>query len=336
MNRCERNASRGRVFSRCAFVAATLAVLFSAAVIAAQAQTFTVLHRFSFTDGAGPQSRLAFDKAGNLYGTASEGGMDDLDGGTAFKLSQKNGNWTFSLLYSFYQNGADAAAPRAVVVAPDGSLYGSSRSGGGIGLGTLFRLQPPATFCASFACPWLETVIYRFAGHNDGCDPQNIILDSSGNILGATADDLCSGWGRVYELSPSGNGWTKNLLYTFTGGDGALPNSVLAMDGAGNLYSTTEFSSGSGKSYLDYGTVYQLASGTGWIHTTLHSFTNQTDGAFPGGVTLDSAGDVLGVTPWGGSNGTGTLFELTPDSGGWAFKPSSISPVRATVARTLL
>ncbi len=66
--------------------------------------------------------------------------------------------------------------------------------------------------------------------------------------------------------------------------------------------------------------VDQLApSGSGWIHTTLYSFTNMTGGAFPQGVILDPTGDLFGVTPVGGSNNTGTAFELTPGSGGWTF-----------------
>jgi hypothetical protein len=278
-----------------------VAALANLAVQPAQAQSFTVLHTFTGTDGAGPQARLTMDSAGNLYGTAAGGGSEG--GGTAFKLSQKNGNWTFALLYSFYQSGSDAAAPRAVVLAPDGSLYGSSRSGGGIGMGTLFRLQPPATFCPSVSCPWDETVVYRFQGHGDGCDPHDIVFDSSGNIVGAASDDVCGAWGTVYEFTPSGGGGTETVLYSFTGHEGALPNSGLFIDTAGNMYGTTEFSGGSGFSYYDFGSVYQLApSGSGWTFATLYSFTNNTGGAYPEGI-----------------NNAGTLFQLMPGSGGWAF-----------------
>ncbi len=301
-------------------IGATLLVMITnVAAQPAQAQTFTVLHTFTGPDGADPLAHLTLDRAGNLYGTASEGGGGN-EGGTAFKLSRKNGGWVFALLYTF-QDLYNAAAPNAVVLGPDGSLYGSSRSGGGYLDGTVFRLTPPTTICGSVSCPWVQDVIHRFVGHSDGCTPKDIVFDTSGNIFGATSDALCNTQtGTIYELTPSGGGWTKSLLYTFPGNDGAIPNSALVIDSAGNIYGTTEFSSGSGGTYFDFGTVYQLApSGSGWIHTTLYSFTNMTGGAFPQGVILDPTGDLFGVTPVGGSNNTGTAFELTPGSGGWTF-----------------
>lgn len=301
-------------------IGATLLVMMAdIAVQPAQAQTFTVLHTFTGPDGAAPQAHLTLDSAGNLYGTAPVGG-GELDIGTAFKLSRKNGSWIFSLLYVF-QSLADVAAPNAVVFGPDGSLYGSSRSGGGYLDGTVFRLTPPATICAAASCPWVQDVIHRFLGHSDGCTPTDIVFDASGNIFGATSDDLCNTQtGTIYELTPSGGNWTKSLLYTFPGNDGSIPNSALVIDGSGNMYGTTEFSRGSGGEYFDFGTVYQFAlSGSGWIHTTLYSFTDRTGGAFPQGVILDPMGDFFGVTPEGGSNNTGTAFELTSGSGGWTF-----------------
>jgi len=279
----------------------------------AHAQTFTVLHSFTGADGAGPQAHLTLDNAGNIYGTASTGGNND--GGTAFKLSKKNGSWIFAVLYNFYQNPADAAAPQGMVFAPDGTLYGTSRSGGGELLGTIFGLRPPATFCASVSCPWTESFIYRFQGGSDGCGPGDIIFDHAGNIFGAASDNLCGSWGTVYELTPSGGNWTNNLLYTFPGQDGAFPAvAALAMDSSGNLYGATDYTSGSRSGYYGFGTVYQLAnSGSGWTHTTLHTFTDTPDGAYPeGGVIVDRSGDLYGGTPFGGNNAAGTVFELTP------------------------
>jgi uncharacterized repeat protein (TIGR03803 family) len=303
-------------------IAPACALMFAMTILAgpaAQAQTFTVLHSFSGADGAGPEAHLTLDNAGNIYGTASSDG--DNDGGTAFKLSKRNGSWIFAVLHDLYQNPVDDAA-HGMIFAPGGILYGSTRSAGGLGLGTIFGLRPPATFCASVSCPWTETVIYPFQGGSDGCGPGDIIFDHTGNIFGAASDNLCASWGTVYELTPSGGNWTNNLLYTFSGQDGALPaDAALAMDTSGNLYGTTDYTRGSGFSYYGFGTVYQLAnSGSGWTHTTLHTFTDTPDGAYPeGGVIVDGSGDLFGVTPRGGDFAAGTVFELTPGSGNWAF-----------------
>jgi uncharacterized repeat protein (TIGR03803 family) len=45
----------------------------------------TVLHSFSWPDGAYPHAGLIWDEAGNLYGTTFAGG--DSDYGTVFKLT---------------------------------------------------------------------------------------------------------------------------------------------------------------------------------------------------------------------------------------------------------
>ena len=306
-----------------ALIVLTVLAILLAFVPTAQAQTYTVLHAFSGQDGSDPQASLTLDRVGNIYGTASQGGAYD-DGGTAFKLSRRNGAWVLSVLYNFFRTVSDGASPHALVLAPDGTLVGSTRSGGGIGLGTLFALRPPATVCASFSCPWQESFVYRFQGHSDGCSPNDLVSDSTGNIYGTTQDSAatgpCEDWGTVYQLTPSGGSWTKTILYTFDGRDGAAPWSALAIDPSGTLYGTTLFTSGSGISYFGYGTVYQLVhTGSDWIHTTIYTFPSQAVGDYPRGVILDPSGNLDGGTSGGGAHNAGTVFQLVPGAGAWTF-----------------
>ena len=154
---------------------------------------------------------------------------------------------------------------------------------------------------------------------SDGSEPGygNPLLDQSGNDYDTTIDGGQYGAGVVYELSPSGGGWTDNTLYSFggTSGDGMTPYSGLIMDGAGNLYGTTGYGGANG-----FGTVYELTpSGSGWTEQILHSFT-QNDGAIPiGGLIFDTTGNLYGTTSSYGPNGGGTVFELSPSNGGWTF-----------------
>ena len=174
------NRRTGMVAVILIFVAATMTV----AAPSAHPQTFTVLHSFTGADGAGPQAHLTLDNAGNLYGTANTGG--DNNGGTAFKLSKRNGSWIFAVLHDLNQSPIDPGAHR-MVFGPDGVLYGSTRSAG-IGVGTVFALRPSATFCASVSCPWTQSTIYQFQGGSNGSYPGDIAFDHAGNIFGAAAD----------------------------------------------------------------------------------------------------------------------------------------------------
>jgi uncharacterized repeat protein (TIGR03803 family) len=101
------------------------------------------------------------------------------------------------------------------------------------------------------------------------------------------------------------------VLYSFcaqsTCADGANPYAGLIIDAAGNLYGTTL-----GGGSLNNGTVFEL-SPTG-SETVLHAFQNTPDLATPyGGLILDSFGNVYGTTWFGGVNGTGGVFEISPN-----------------------
>ena len=68
-----------------------------------------------------------------------------------------------------------------------------------------------------------------------------LVLDSDGNLYGATRGGGTYLDGTVYELSPGANGqWTETILYSFAGGagDGAWPTGVIR-DEHGNLYGLT-------------------------------------------------------------------------------------------------
>jgi uncharacterized repeat protein (TIGR03803 family) len=55
-----------------------------------------------------------------------------------------------------------------------------------------------------------------------------------------------------------------------------------------------------------------------WTETILHNFgQSDADGNYPGaGVTFDAFGNLYGTTNYGGTYADGTVFELTPATGG--------------------
>ena len=290
----------------------------------AHAQTFSVIHSFSRSDGWYPDAGLTIDHAGNLYGTTAYGGNGTYNG-TVFKLTHHGSGWVLSELYRF-NGGDDGETPGArVVFGPDGKLYGSAVSGGSGGYGVVFSLQLPASTCKSASCPWTETALFPFQLSGTGWEPiGDLAFDAAGNIYGTTFYgplNNCEGegCGVLYELTQSGGVWTESILHQFTGGtDSEFPTSVI-LDDAGNLYGTAQ---GDPYNHLNPGLVFQfVSSGGSWTENVLHQFQFQgTDGDGPvGGLIFDAAGNLYGSTVSGGYYGAGTVYELSPSGNYWRF-----------------
>ncbi len=291
--------------------------------------TEKVLYNFGATssDGALPIASLVLDSKGNLYGTTLAGGAYGL--GTAFELSPgTGGKWTEKILYSFGVSLADGKIPEAgLIFDSKGNLYGTTSVGGtsdttyGGGYGTVFELSPGT------GSTWTENVLYNFSylSQTDGYFPEaNLVFDSKGNLWGTTADggtgqDL-EGGGTVFELVPQGGGgWTEKVIYNFGGGSpqGYLITGGVVLDSAGNVYGVAH---SGGNGYGLDGTLFELSPGTGgtWTFNVLHSFgAYGTDGINPNATLIfDAAGNLFGTTYAGGANGYGTVFEMSPQTGG--------------------
>lgn len=283
-----------------------------------QAQSFNVIHNFAGSDGSYPNS-LTIDRFGTLYGTTESGGGTGKSG-TVFKLNESNSNWVLTPLYIF-NDGNDGGAPQAAILKdPNGVLYGTASQNGESSWGVVFALRPASTVRASLSPLWIESVLYNFTGGSDGGLPgSDLVMDSAGNLYGTTQDGGVYQSGTVFELSPSGSGWTQTVLHSFSGGDdGAFPYAGVVLDSSGNLYGTTV----NGGGMLNTGTVYELKrSGSTWTEQVLYSFQGQDDGGDPfAGVILDPSGNLYGATPGRGAGGGGTVFELLPSNGTWEFK----------------
>ncbi len=277
--------------------------------------TQTVLHTFAGgADGRNPVEGLVRDQAGNLYGTVPIGGAGN--SGAVFELSPgSGGQWTWNILYSF-TGGNDGAIPYSTLVLdPAGNLYGTTSQGGATGNGVVYEL-------AHGSGGWSQSVLYAFNGTDDGSWPSGpLTFDQAGNLFGTTTQAGADGWGTVFKLTPTSNGWTPSILHTFTGDtDGSDPEYGVVRDRNGILYGTTT-SGGSGEN----GTVFQLRPNpsampgtTGaWAQTVLYAFSGGDDGSGPNeGLVFDPAGNLNG-TAEGGSANFGVVYRMTPSSTGW-------------------
>jgi uncharacterized repeat protein (TIGR03803 family) len=203
------------------------------------------------------------------------------------------------VLYSFQDVDDDAIFPDAnLTFDKAGNLYGTSNVGGVYEGGTVFELSPAG----------VEKVLYSFNREGgDGNYPSSaVVFGKKGNIYGTTFYGGVYGQGTVFELSPTG---VEKLLYSFGGqaSDGINAYGNLILDKKGNIYGTT-FAGG----LYGQGTVFEL-SPTG-EEKILYTFGSQVgDGNTPlGDLVFDPAGNLYGVTAYGGIYGFGTVFEITP------------------------
>jgi uncharacterized repeat protein (TIGR03803 family) len=191
----------------------------------------------------------------------------------------------------------------------------------------IFRLVAVWTIVVLMVLPALAQsakVIYSFAGDEDGEYPDtDLVLDGAGNIYGTTVGGGTFGSGTVFMLSPNGSGWTHTVLYSFTSGsDGGQPYKGVALGPQGELYGATVTGGTGSGCEGGCGVVYQLVqSGGTWTETVVHNFSGGLDGSGPGnGLTVDQSGNLYGMTPTGGAQGLGTIYQLHPTSGGFSFK----------------
>jgi uncharacterized repeat protein (TIGR03803 family) len=276
--------------------------------------TEKILHNFNPNngkDGDGPYAGLILDGSGNLYGTTAGGAIEN---GTVFEVSPKaGGGWAEKILRNFDNDGSSLSKPYAgLILDGTGNLYGTTAFGGVYGRGAVFELSPAG------GGEWTETLLHSFDDvSKEGGEPYaSLILDGAGDLYGTTLYGGAYNSGAVFELMPAGGGnWTETVLHSFNknGPDGHYPNAGLIFDAAGNLYGTTTDGGASND-----GIVFELtpAGGGVWTETALYIFKqrrNGKDGIFPySGLVFDTVGNLYGTTYQGGTDGLGTVFEITP------------------------
>jgi uncharacterized repeat protein (TIGR03803 family) len=288
----------GAVVLIAAFIAALTTTL------PALAQTESVLYNFcartKCVDGAYPEGSLAMDSNGNLYGATQEGGVSGY--GTVFRLTPAGEK---TVLHAF-AGGIDGDYPSGgVVMDRSGNLYGVTNLGGAYE-GTVYEVTRTGA----------KTTLYNFGTvSGDGESPVGgVILDSQGNLYGATMNGGAYGSGMIYKISSGGN---ETILHSFGGPygnsvDGYLPQAGVILDKSGNIYGTTGYGGDN-----DEGVVFEFsASG---VYTILYEMAPNGGPALPyASLLLGPKGVLYGTTFAGGADDLGTVFSLTPSgSGSW-------------------
>ena len=242
-------------------------------------------------DGANPGfGDFVFDASGTMYNTTVSGGTQGI--GTAYAVTPSG---VESVIYNFKLNfdmTGELHPWAGLAFDANGNLYGTTIGGDMPG-------QSPDVFVLTQfqRGQWSERP-YCILRPNSR-PVTTVVFDHAGNFYGTTS----AGGGFVFESS----GKCKSIQQ-LSGTRGPIGGS-LALDATGNLYGTT-----CGDGANQRGNVFELTPSNGsWIYTSLYDFTGGNDGSCPyGTVGIDANGNLYGTASAGGSQGFGTVWEITP------------------------
>jgi len=254
-------------------------------------QIATILHSFDVADGSTPYAGVVQDAAGNLYGTTSAGGANNL--GTIYKIAA--GTQAFSKLADL--DGKSGSAPYTpLLIGPDGLLYGTATGGGTSNNGTIFRLSPQGGKIE---------LLHSFSGQ-DGDGPFSGLTAGKGGVLYGTTDvGGVNNKGVVFAFTIKGRKLTA--LHSFDGTDGYFPQGQVALDKAGRLLGTT-FTGGANNS----GVIYRYDPRTSSFQV-LQELAYSTAGLPNAGLTYAGGKVFFGGTLSGGSepNASGAIIKFS-------------------------
>ena len=216
-------------------------------------------------------------------------------------------DFVLTTLYSWANDGFSLGSPNngypqgPLVLGADGNIYGATAHGGdNLGIaGTLFSLTPTGTF----------TTLTVLTGVGSGASevPQGPLIQATDGSFYGTTTNIST----IYRTTPQG---ATTFHHSFSGNDGGDPHGALVQATNRSFYGTTsDGGENSGK-----GTIYSLSLTDSFV--VLHTFQdtqvdpNLMDGATPlAGLIQASNGTLYGTTSAGGTNGQGTIFQITTD-----------------------
>ncbi|MDB6076282.1 MAG: 3-carboxymuconate cyclase, partial [Akkermansiaceae bacterium] len=245
----------------------------------------------------------------------------------------------YESVYAFASRPEDSpdTIQSSMVRAPDGSLYGTSSSGGRFHRGSIYRISTAGEL----------TLLHSF-GDGEGSAPNGLMLASDGNFYGTTSSGGYELAGTVYKITPGG---VFTVLKSFNGGDGSRADSALAEGPDGQLYGITNkggtfgggtffriSKSGDYQGLTQYGQLNGpppsngLTLGSdGYFYSTLNAQSGVSSvvrfdrfGNAPVKIAdlpasysrarliQGSDGKLYGTTATGGSSQAGTVFSVTP------------------------
>ncbi|TAE50210.1 MAG: T9SS C-terminal target domain-containing protein [Bacteroidetes bacterium] len=241
---------------------------------------------FNGPTGSSPLGSLISDGT-FLYGMTNGGGTSN--DGIIFKI-KPDGTGYVKLLD--FDEPTTGRSPTGSLIFDGTFLYGMT-NGGSTDCGTIFKIKPDGTGFAK---------LYDFVSNPDGCTPFGSLISDGTFLYGMTWGDGTNLNGTIFKIMTNGTGYAKLLDFTGTP-DGGRPFGSLIFDGV-FLYGMTSLGGTN-----DLGTIFKIKpDGTGYAR--LLDFDGTANGSRPQGSLISDGTFLYGMTAYGGTKSSGTIFKF--------------------------
>lgn len=245
---------------------------------------------FNITNGSQPYGNLIIEGT-YLYGMAPSGGANGH--GILFRI--KTDGTGYAGLLNFASGTGDGKQPYSSLVSDGTYLYGTTRFGGSVDSGTVFKIKPDGTS---------YSIIHNFNGLDGSYSHSPLMYDGT-FLYGMTTNGGVNNYGVVFKIKPDGTSYTK--LLDFAGLNGRNPMFGGLISDGSFLYGTTEYGGANND-----GVIFKIKS-DGTAYSKLFDFS-AVEGQGPACTLLSNAGYLFGNARYGGGisgpSGEGVLFKF--------------------------
>ncbi len=232
--------------------------------------TYELIHSFNGADGSKPYRGLTIFGT-KIYGLTSLGGASNV--GVLYEIDPVTKSFTLKLNLN---NASTGGTSFAAMIEYNGKLYGSLRSGGANGYGTIFSYQPATNTFTN-------------------------LFDKTDQIGRGVLADFCLYNNKLYGVAPSGGTSNNGAIFVFDPAD----NSCI------NLYSFLSVSNAFGGMVVLNNKLYGISGG--WLSEfdpSTNAYIQKSNTGYIGEIM------VFNNNLWGfgppGSNDNGSVFEYDP------------------------
>lgn len=251
--------------------------------------------------GRNPVAALVRDGLGHLWGSTRQAGTGIY--GTLFKIDYYTDTPTTVVQFTGLTGTARGSDPQAaLVLGPDGLLWGTTFTGGIHDTGTIFNLNPGGgALKTMFEFPTVKGGQFPYAG---------LVRAAPGELWGTTSNGGNLGGGVVYKIAIDTGDYSP--LVELGGAYGATPSAALTDDGQGGVWGTCNLSGVASGGSLFRVDLATLALRSYPLTAALPPMSGKTPS---GGLVSGPDGLFWGTTQRGGALSQGSIFKFDAATG---------------------